>query len=142
MQAATAAQPSPEPVAALSAQRAAAERGKIHQTGVAYSQWIDGLAQDSGSPFLQRRVFDRVTWMRLLACAGTLLIVGLATGWFLWFVRRRAGRIESDEEQSWQALAAAAVRKPLALLAWVIGGFLSLMPIVEGIASRPRGSSS
>ncbi|HXA10374.1 MAG TPA: hypothetical protein VNW28_10350, partial [Chthoniobacterales bacterium] len=136
-EAAIAAQPSPEPVAELSAQRAAAERGKIYQAGVVYSQWIDGLAQESGSPFLQQRVLDRVTWMRLLACAGTLLVVGLATAWFLRFVRRRAGRIESDEQQSWLALGAAAICKPLALLAWVIGGFLSLMPIAEGIASRP-----
>jgi CubicO group peptidase (beta-lactamase class C family) len=55
------------PVEELSARRAQAERGKIYRAGVAYSHWIDGLAKKSASPFLQRRVFDRVTWMRLLA---------------------------------------------------------------------------
>src|SRR5438445_11731198 len=59
-------------VSELSAQRAAAERSKIYQTGLTYSRWLDQVAKDSGSAFLQRPVYDRVTWMRLLASAGAL----------------------------------------------------------------------
>lgn len=129
---------SPEAVAELSAQRAAAERSKMYQAGLVYSQWLDRVAGESGHKFLQERVFDRVTWIYLLACAAALVLIGIFTGWFLWFVRRRAGAIESNEEQSWLALAAAAVRKPVALLVWLMGGFLAFMPIVAGIASRPR----
>jgi small-conductance mechanosensitive channel len=128
--------PTPESAEWLSAQRAAAERSKMYQAGLAYSGWLDGVAKKSGSEFLQRRVFDRVTWLRLLACLASLTVLGALTGWFLWFVRRRAGAIASNEPQSWPALAAAAIRKPLALLVWVIGGFLAFMPIVAGIASR------
>lgn len=130
--------PTPEPVADLSAQRAEAERSKMYEAGLAYSRWLDGLAQESGRAFLQQPVFDRVTRMRLLACAASLAVLGALTGSFLWFVRRRAGAIESNERQSWLALAAAAVRKPLALLVWVIGGFLAFMPIVSGITLRSR----
>ncbi|MEO7165564.1 MAG: hypothetical protein ABI016_00845 [Chthoniobacterales bacterium] len=122
-------------VESLSAHRAEAERGKIYGAGLAYSDWIDRLAQNHGNTWLQKPVFDRVTRMRLLASIATLLLIGLVTSVFLWIVRKGAGRIESDEPQSLLALAAAAVRKPLALLAWVIGGYLAFMPIVDGIAS-------
>ncbi|MGH8164022.1 MAG: hypothetical protein ACREP1_06785, partial [Rhodanobacteraceae bacterium] len=128
----------PEPATDLSAQRAEAERSKMYQAGLAYSNWLDGRAKESGSEFLQTRVFDGVTWMRLLASVASLAIIGLLTGWFLWFVRRRAGEIESNQHQSWWALAAAAIRKPLALIVWVLGGFLAFMPIVSGIALRSR----
>ena len=122
-----------QPISELSAEHAASERSKMYRAGVAYSHWIDQIAKDTGNAFLQQRLFDRVTWMRLLACGGGLILLGLLTGWFLWIVRRKAGRIESDEHQSWVALTAAAIRKPLTLLAWVVCGFLALIPIVEGI---------
>src|ERR1700720_4302313 len=54
-------------VSELSAQRAAAERSKIYRAGADYSRWLDQIAKDSGSEFLHRPVFERVTWMRLLA---------------------------------------------------------------------------
>ena len=122
----------------LSAQRAAAERSKIYRAGLAYSSWLDRVAQQRGSEILQRPVFDRVSGLDLLACVASLIVIGAFNGWFLWFVRRRAGLIESNEPQSWFALAAAAIRKPLALIVWVIGGFLAFMPIVAGISSRPH----
>lgn len=130
--------PTSETAADLSAQRAEAERGKIYQAGLTYSRWLDGVAAQSRQPFLQQRVFDRVTWMRLLACIGSLVLIAIITGWFLWFVRRRAGAIDSQRHQSWWALAAAAARKPLALFIWVIGGFLAFMPIVSGITLTSR----
>jgi hypothetical protein len=131
-----AAAPSPTPAAGFSAERAATKRSRMYQAGLAYSRWVDGLAQQSGSEFLQRRVVDRVTWMSVLACLGSLLVLALLNGWLLWFVRRRAGAIESSEHQSWLALAASSARKPLALIIWVIGGFLAFMPVVAGISSR------
>ncbi len=130
--------PTPEPVADRSAQRAELERSKMYQAGLAYSRWLDGLAADSGSPFLQRPVFDRVTWMRLLACAASLALIGAFLGWFLWFVRQRAGAIDSQQHQSWLALAAAAIRKPFALIVGVLAGFLAFMPLVSGITLRSR----
>jgi hypothetical protein len=100
-------------VAELSAQRAATERSKIYRTGAAYGRWLDGIAKDSGNAFLQRTVFDRVTWMRLLSSAVALALLSLLSGWFVWIVRRRAGEIESTRYQSWLALSAAAIRKPV-----------------------------
>src|SRR5213075_1852890 len=115
------ASPSPSPAAAaspsgtltqsvseLSAQRAAAERSKIYRTGVTYSRWLDQVAKDSGNAFLQRPVFDRVTWMRLLSCVAALVLLTLLASWFVWIVRRRAGEIQSDRPQSWLALSASA----------------------------------
>src|SRR5690242_7085156 len=58
-------------VSELSAQRAATDRSKIYRAGRDYSLWLDQLAKDSGSAFLQRPIFDRVTWMRLLVSIGT-----------------------------------------------------------------------
>src|SRR5438270_6897085 len=68
-------------VSDLSAQRAATERSKIYRTGATYSRWLDQIAKDSGSAFLQRTAFDRVTWMRLLSCAGALALLSLLAGW-------------------------------------------------------------
>src|SRR5438552_7165922 len=82
-------------VSELSAQRAAAERSKIYRSGATYSRWLDQVAKDSGSAFLQRTVFDRVTRMRLLASAGALALLALLASWFVWIVRRRAGEIQS-----------------------------------------------
>src|SRR6267143_5113651 len=113
-------------VSELSAQRAAAERSKIYRAGASYSRWLDQVAENSGNAFLQRPVFDRVTWMRLLACAITLALLAPLTGWFLWFVRRRAGELQSKRDQSWLALSASALRKPLVLFVWVIGGAFTL----------------
>jgi small-conductance mechanosensitive channel len=124
-------------VTELSAQRAAAERSQIYRAGAAYSRWLDQVAKNSGSEFLQKRVYDRITWMRLLTCVATLGILALLTGWFLWIVRRRAGLLQSNQVQSWLAVSAAAIRKPLALFVWVLGGAFALMPVVNGIASRP-----
>ena len=124
-------------VTELSAQRAAAERSKIYRTGATYSRWLDDLAKDSGSAFLQRPVFDRVTWVRLLASLGALALLGLIALWFVWFVRRHAGEIQSNRYQSWLAVSASAIRKPLALFLLMCGGGFGLMPIVTGIASRP-----
>jgi small-conductance mechanosensitive channel len=124
-------------VTELSAQRAAAERSKIYWTGAAYGHWLDQVAKDSGNSFLQRAIFDRVTWMRLLSCVAALALLSLLSGWFVWIVRRRAGEIESTRYQSWLALSAAAIRKPVALFLWMCGGAFALLPIAAGIDSRP-----
>ncbi len=120
----------------MSAQRAEDERGKIYAAGLDYSRWLDQVAAESGYAFLRERAFDGVTWMRVFACLVSLAILAALTGGFLWLVRRQAGAIASNERQSWPALAASAVRKPVALIIWVIGGFLAFMPIVSGISSR------
>jgi small-conductance mechanosensitive channel len=124
-------------VSELSAQRAATERSKIYRSGAAYGRWLDQIAKDSDNVFLQRAVFDRVTWMRLLSCTVALVFLSLLSGWFVWIVRRRAGEIESTRYQSWLALSAAAIRKPFALFLWMCGGAFALLPIVAGINSRP-----
>ena len=144
------ASPSPSPVASasppvtlaqsvseLSAQRALAERSKIYRVGASYSRWLDDVAKNSGSAFLQRPVFDRVTWMRLLASAAALALLALLALWFVRVVRRRAGEIQSNRYQSWLAVSASAIRKPFALLLLACGGGFALMPIVTGIVSRP-----
>ena len=123
-------------VAELSAQRAATERSKIYRTGATYGRWLDELAKDSGNAFLQRTVFDQVTWIRLLGCAAALALLSLLSGLIVWIVRRRAGEIESMRCQSWLALSASAIRKPVALFLWVCGGAFVLLPIVAGISSR------
>src|SRR6476660_9759660 len=75
--------PSPSPTASpastitqsfseLSAQHAAAERSQIYRAGAAYGRWLDQIAKDADSAFLQRLVFDHVTWMRVLACVVAL----------------------------------------------------------------------
>src|SRR6202011_4247307 len=124
-------------VSELSAQRAAAERSKIYRAGATYSRWLDDVAKNSGSAFLQRPVFDRVTWMRLLASAAALALLALLALWFVRVVRRRAGEIQSNRYQSWLAVSASAIRKPFALLLLACGGGFALMPIVTGIVSRP-----
>jgi small-conductance mechanosensitive channel len=124
-------------VSELSAQRAAAERSKIYRGGADYGRWLDQVAKDSGNAFLQRPIFDRVTWMRMLASLGALALISLIAGWFVWIVRRRAGEIQSNRPQSWLALSASAIRKPFAFLLVVCGGGFSLMPIVTGIVGRP-----
>jgi small-conductance mechanosensitive channel len=124
-------------VSELSAQRAAAERSKIYRAGADYGRWVDQVAKDSGSAFLQRAVFDRVTWMRMLASVVALALISLIAGWFVWFVRRRAGEIQSNRYQSWLAVGASAIRKPMALFLGMCGGGFALMPIVTGISSRP-----
>src|SRR3981081_2787886 len=108
-------------VSELSAQRAAAERSQIYRAGVDYSRWLDQVAKNSGSAFLQRPVYDRITWMRLLTCLATLALLALLTGWFLWIVRRRAGLLQSEQEQSWLAVGGSAIRKtpaPFVLGVW------------------------
>src|SRR5438270_12811451 len=75
----------------ISAQRAAAERSKIYYAGADYSKWLDQVAKDSGNAFLQRKVFENVTWMRLLAAAAALLLLSIFAGTFVWIVRRLAG---------------------------------------------------
>jgi len=95
------------------------------------------MAKSSGNTFLQRAIFDRVTWVRLLSCVVALALLSLLTGWFVWIVRQRAGEIESTRYQSWLALSAAAIRKPVALFIWMCGGTFALLPIAAGIVSRP-----
>ena len=75
--------------------------------------------------------------MRLLTSVGALALLALITGWFLRFVRRRAGEIQSGRQQSWLVLSAAAIRKPVALFLWMCVGAFALMPVITGIASRP-----
>jgi small-conductance mechanosensitive channel len=142
--------PSPAPTAAespaatiaqsvtdLSAQRAAAERSKIYRAGRDYSLWLDQIAKDSGSAFLQKNVFERVTWMRLLASVGAIALLSIFVWWFVWIVHRRAGEIQSGQQQSWLALTASALRKPLAFFLLMCGGGFALMPIATGIIGRP-----
>src|SRR6266480_7885369 len=75
-------------VTELSAQRAATERSKIYRTGADYGRWLDQVAKDSGSAFLQRPVYDRITWMRLVAPGGAIVLLGWLALWFVRFVRR------------------------------------------------------
>ncbi len=124
-------------VTELSAQRAAAERSKIYRGGAAYSRWLDQLAVDSGSAFLQRPVFERVSWMRLLGSVAGLALLAIVAGWFVWIVHRRAGEIQSTSYQSALALAASALRKPFAFFLGMCGGAFALMPITTGIIGRP-----
>jgi small-conductance mechanosensitive channel len=121
----------------ISAQRAAADRSKIYRAGRDYAEWLDQLAKDSGSAFLQRTVFERVTWMRLIASIGGLVLLSIFVGLFIWIVRRRAGEIQSNRYQSALALAASAIRKPFAFFLWMCGGAFALMPIATGIIGRP-----
>jgi small-conductance mechanosensitive channel len=115
------------------------ERSKVYRTGAAYSNWLDQIAKDSGNAFLQRPVFDRVTWIRLLASVGALTLLSIFACWFVWFVRRPAGEIQSHRYQSALALTALAIRKPVALFLWMCGGAFALMPIATGIIGRPTG---
>jgi small-conductance mechanosensitive channel len=124
-------------VADLSAQRAAMERSKIYHAGADYGRWLDQIAKDSGNAFLQRPVFDRVTWMRLLASVGALALLSIFAGAFVWIVRKHAGEIQSTRYQSWLALSAAAIRKPVALFLWACGGAFALLPIAAGIIDGP-----
>src|SRR5437763_8185914 len=121
----------------LSAQRAAMERSKIYYAGADYSKWLDQLAKDSGNALLQRKVFENVTWMRLLASIGAIALLSIFAGTFVWIVRRRAGEIQSRKYQSALQLAASALRKPFALFIWMCGGGFALMPIATGIIGRP-----
>jgi small-conductance mechanosensitive channel len=113
------------------------ERSKVYRAGAAYSKWLDQIAKDSGNAFLQRPVFDRVIWIRLLASVGALALLSIVAGWFVWFVRRHAGEIQSHRYQSALALTASAIRKPVALFLWMCGGAFALMPIATGIVDRP-----
>ena len=124
-------------VSQLLAQRAAAERSKIYRAGAAYSRWLDQIAKDSDNAFLQRPVFERVTWMRLLASAGTLALLSILASLFVWIVRRHAGEIQSRRYRSALALTASAIRKPVALFLWMCGGAFALMPIATAIIGRP-----
>jgi small-conductance mechanosensitive channel len=121
----------------LSAQRAAIDRSKIYRAGRDYAEWLDQLAKDSGSAFVQKPVFERVTWMRLIASIGGLVLLSIFAGLFIWIVRRRAGEIQSNRYQSALALAASAIRKPFAFFLWMCGGAFALMPITTGIIGRP-----
>lgn len=121
----------------LSAQRAAAERSRIYRAGRDYSEWLDQVAKDSGSALLQRKVFERVTWMRLLASLGVIALLSVFVWWFVWIVHRRAGEIQSGQRQSWMALTASALRKPLAFFLLMCGGGFALMPLATGIIGRP-----
>src|SRR5207248_8922042 len=109
----------------------------IYRTGAAYGRWLDQVAKNSGSTFLQRAIFDRVTWVRLLSSVVALALLSLLTGWFVGIVRQHAGEIESTRYQSWLALSAAAIRKPVALFIWMCCGTFALLPIAAGIVSRP-----
>ena len=121
----------------LSAQRAATERSKIYRGGRDYSLWLDEVAKDSKSALLQRKVFENVTWMRLLASVGAIALLSILAGGFVWIVHRRAGEIQSRKHQSTFQLAASALRKPLAFFIWMCGGAFALMPIATGIIGRP-----
>jgi hypothetical protein len=126
-------------VTELSAQRAAAERSKIYHAGAAYGRWLDQVAKNSGNAFLQQAVFDRVTWMRLLSSVVALALLFLLGGWFVSIIRRRAGEIESTQYQSWLALSAVAIRKPVALFLWMCGGSFArccLLPLASLIGPR------
>jgi small-conductance mechanosensitive channel len=121
----------------FSALNAATERSRIYRAGAAYSKWLDQIAKDSRSAFLQQRVFDRVTWMRLLVSVGALALLAIFAGSLVWIVWRRAGEIQSKRYQSALALTLSAIRKPLALLLLMCGGAFALMPTATGIAGRP-----
>ncbi len=109
----------------------------IYKGGRGYSEWLDQLATNSGNGFLQRSLFDNVTWMRLLASMGGLALLSILAGLALRIIRRRAGEIESSPHQSALALTASAIRKPFALFLWMCGGAFALMPIATGIIGRP-----
>ncbi len=124
-------------VTELSAQRAAADRSKIYRAGRDYGLWLDQFAQDSGSKFLQRDVFEHVTWIRLIDSIGSLVLLAILGGLFVWIARRSAGEIQSQKSQSTLQLAVSAIRKPFALFLVMCGGAFALMPIATGIIGRP-----
>jgi len=74
--------------------------------------------------------------MRLLSGAVSLALLSLLAGWLIWIVGRRAGEIKSSKYQSWLALSASAIRKPVALFLGLCGGSFALLPIATGINSR------
>jgi small-conductance mechanosensitive channel len=112
------------------------ERSQIYHAGTAYSRWLDQIAKNSGSAFLQRPVFDRVTWMRLLASVAGLALLSIIAISFVRIVWRRAGEIQSSRYQSALALTASAIRKPVALFLLMCGGAFAFMPVATGIKGR------
>src|SRR4029077_13324137 len=65
------------------------------------------------------------------------VLLSLVAAGFVFIIRRRAGEIQSKRYQSWLALSASAIRKPVALFLLMCGGGFALMPIVTGIIGRP-----
>jgi small-conductance mechanosensitive channel len=113
------------------------ERSRLYHAGADYSKWLDQVAKDSGSDFLQRNIFEHVTWMRLLAASAALVLLSIFASSFVAIVHRRAGAIKSRKHQSALQLAASASRKPFALFLWMCCGSFALMPIATGIIGRP-----
>jgi len=99
--------------------------------------WLDDLAHDSGNKFLQRDAFEHVTWIRLIDSIGSLVLLAIVGGLFVWIARRSAGEIQSRKRQSTLQLAVSAIRKPFALFLIMCGGAFALMPVATGIIGRP-----
>src|SRR4029453_5996229 len=51
---------------------AATERLKSYRAGTGCRGWLDQIAKDSRTAFLQQPVFDRGTWIRFLASIGAV----------------------------------------------------------------------
>jgi small-conductance mechanosensitive channel len=121
-------------------QRALAEKSGLRLVAIDFCEWIDQAGAATQSPFLNAPAFGQVTWMRLLAALAILAGAGLLSGWLIWSIRRHAGKLESDEHQSWLHLVLAALRKPMALLLWLVGGFFSAALLIERIETTSTRS--
>ena len=67
----------------------------------------------------------------------SLGLLALITGWFLWIVRRRAGLLQSKKSSPGSRLARRPFENRSRFSFGSSGGAFALMPIVNGIASRP-----
>lgn len=63
---------------------------------------------------------------------GLIVGVALTSGILMTVIRRRAGRLSSDEKQGAFALFLTALRKPLALFLWIYGLYLALVVLASG----------
>lgn len=78
--------------------------------------------------------FWGIAWVQLLACAGTLVVVGIVAQGMRWLMRRTLKSLPSREAEAsaksrgapWARLALEAVLPPLTLLVWAWGVYAAL----------------
>ena len=102
----------------------------IYREGLEFAQQADAWGAKFAHGWLNAQAVAGLSWTRLLTSAILLALVSILGGAVLRLIRVRAGKLDSAHHQDWAELILSAVRKPLALLIWVYGGYFALVPLL------------
>jgi len=120
-----------------------AGRKKVEETGTIIGKEIEKFGEKASTRvggWINAKVIDDITWLKLLVCLVLVIIVMLFERILRWVIEKRIVGAVEEERMSWKRLVLRSLTRPLSLFIWVYGIYGAITPLLIHF-QQPDGSN-